>query len=210
MGGKEVIASSPLLIGELTDMVRLSLRAQSLYGRKIANSIKATEPTFNLRCSCPPGQSCSVEVNELSRRQFEVIVTRPAPVLESGDWSAMAELTGKYRRLFEKRATAERIAAFVSKMVGAPLTNGPQEKAEISPTPDIFQVDSAMLERVEKLILGCHMCSPFAEVPLFIVLDRLRNAGSAKVQYILARPPHCLRCKRPMTEHSLVDVEAPV
>lgn len=205
-----MIASPFFLEATPPNMVRLSLRAQSLYGRKIANSIKATEPTFNLRCSCPPGQSCSVDVNELSRRQFEVIVTRPGPVLESGGWSAMADLTGKYRRVFEKRATAERIAAFVSQMVGAPLTNGPQGKAEISPTPEIVLVDSAMLEKVEKLILGCHMCSPFAEVPLFIVLDRWRNAGNAKSQYILERPAHCLRCKRPMTEHSLVDIEAPV
>lgn len=191
-------------------MVRLSVRAQSLYGRKIANSIKATEPTFNLRCSCPPGQSCSVEVNELSRRQFEVIVTRPGPVLESGDWSAMAEPIGKYRRLFEKRATADRIAASVTQMVGAPLTNASQGEAEISPTPEIILVDSGILEKVEKLILGCHMCSPFAEVPLFVVLDHLRNAGSAVVQYILERPVQCLRCKRPMTEHSLVDIEEPV
>jgi hypothetical protein len=122
----------------------------------------------------------------------------------------MAQPTGRYRRLFEKRATAERIAAYVTQMVGAPLTNSSLGKAEISPTPEVVLVDSVMLEKVEKLVLGCYMCSPFAEVPLFIVLDRLRNAGSAKAQYILERSAHCLRCKRPLTEHSLVDIEAPL
>jgi len=189
-------------------MVRLSLRAQSLYGRKIADSLKAKEPTLNLHCSCPPGDSCTVEVNELSRRQFEVVVTRPGKVLESSDWAAMTEAMGKYRRLFEKRASADRIAASVTQIVGAPLTNGSQVHTDTSLKPEIVPVDAAMLQRLEKLILGCHMCSPFAEVPLFVILDRLRDAPTARTQYILERPARCPRCKRQMTEHTLVDMEA--
>jgi hypothetical protein len=102
--------------------MRLSLYAQSLYGKRITNSLRATEPSLNLQCSCPPGKSCSVEVNELSDRRFEVIVTRPGPVVDNEGWVALAsESEARYRQEFEKRATAGRIWDSVAEIIGAPL-----------------------------------------------------------------------------------------
>jgi hypothetical protein len=191
-------------------MVRLSLRAQSLYGRKIANSLKATERSLNMRCSCPPGQSCSVEVNELGRRQFEVVVTRPGPVTDSQDWASVApSAVGRYRRLFDRRTSADRIAASVSKIVGAPLEDRREADSNGSTAPHgIALIDAVLLEKIRSLVIGCHMCSPFAEVPLFVILDQFREATTISTQYVFEQSPSCSRCGRQMTEHTLVDMEA--
>jgi hypothetical protein len=189
-------------------MVRLSLRAQSLYGKKIANSLKATERVLNMHCSCPEGQSCSVEVNELGRRQFEVVVTRPSPVIDSEEWAAVpSPVMGRYRRTFDRRASAERIVASLSKIVAAPLSGAEGDDGMETGLADIAVVDSGLQEKVEGLIIGCHMCSPFADIPLFVVLDNLREASAARTRYVFEGSPSCPRCRRAMTEHTLIDME---
>ena len=137
-------------------MIRLSLRALSLYGKKVTDSIRANEQTLNMHCSCPPGQSCDVEVNELPGRRFEVLVTRPGPVVESYDWMRLApSVIGKYQRLFERRTSAARVRDSVAKIVGAPLVRESGAAVDsLIDTLNIVLVDSFVLEKLEKLIVA--------------------------------------------------------
>ena len=103
-------------------MVILKVNAQSLYGERITRSLKAAVKVLNEHCSCPPEQSCSVEITELPGRRFEAIVTRPGSVAECPGWTAMpAGIKGKYRQLFEKRASEDEVRESLSAIVGAPL-----------------------------------------------------------------------------------------
>lgn len=100
-------------------MVHLSLRALSVYGKKVIGSLKASEPDLNHHCSCPPGESCNVEISELPGRRIEVVVKRPRPVIEDQGWATVTTASGMYRLLFDKRATATRIRDAVTAIVGA-------------------------------------------------------------------------------------------
>lgn len=188
-------------------MIRLTLRALSLYGKKITNSLKASEHSLNVKCSCPPGQSCSVEVNELPGRRFEVIVTRPGTVLEDQGWALMtSRATGKYRRLFDKRTNVGRIRDSVARIVGAPL-NDLHVAADTPDAQDIRLVDTAILQTLEKLIVGCQTCSPFADVPFNDVLDRATRFASSRTYYMLEEDANCPRCRRKVTEETLVELD---
>src|SRR4030095_13661560 len=129
---------------EELSLVRLSLRALSVYGKKVAGSLKASEPALNQHCSCAPGESCSVEITELPGRRFEVVVKRPRPVVAAHGWSTITAVNGMYRLLFDKRASAIRIRDAVSAIVGAAI-----EKPHPVPTDpsledlNIVLVDSA-------------------------------------------------------------------
>lgn len=115
---------------------------------------------------------------------------------------------GRYRRLFDRRATAERIVASLSKIVAAPLSGESEgDEGTESDLADIAVVDSSLQQKVEGLVLGCHMCSPFADIPLFVVLDNLREASAARTRYVFEGSPSCPRCRRAMTEHTLIDME---
>jgi hypothetical protein len=190
-------------------LITLTLRALSLYGKKIVNSLRASEQALSKHCSCPPGQSCAVEINELPGRRFEVIVTRPSPVMERHDWSVLTSRSkGKYHRLFEKRTSMMRIRDAVAKMVGAPLEN-PRVALEPSPDErDIVLVDIASLQKVSKLIVGCQTCSPFAVTPISRILDRFNGAATAHTYYMLEKTARCPRCSRQVTEQTLVEVDA--
>lgn len=190
-------------------MITLTLRALSLYGKKITNSLRASEQALSKHCSCPPGQSCTVEVNELPGRRFEVIVTRPTPVVERHDWNVMtSKLPSKYRRLFTKRASMDRIRDAVAWMIGAPLD---KPQVPLEPPPDqrnIVLVDSNALKKVSKRILGCQICSPFAEIPVSSILAGFHRSSGPDTYYMLEKMPKCPRCSRAVTEGTLVEVKA--
>ena len=190
-------------------MIRLSLRALSLYGKKLTNAIRANEQTLNMHCSCPPGQSCNVEVNELPGRRFEVLVTRPGPVIESYDWVRQApSVVGKYQRLFERRTSAARVRDSLAKIVGAPLVRESGTAVDSSTdTPNIVLVDSFVLEKLERLIVGCQVCSPNAEFPFGRIVSRAMRSTTRKTHYMLERSVNCPRCSREVTQDTGVEVD---
>ena len=109
-------------------MIRFDFRTLSLYGRKVADSLRHAGPEISRHCSCPAGKSCSVEINELPGRRLEVTVSRPDPIAEAHDWTVVnTEFAGVYRRLFEKRARAMPIQEAVVRIVGAPLDQGNEQ-----------------------------------------------------------------------------------
>ena len=190
-------------------MVRLSLRALSVYGKKVAGSLKASEPQLNHHCSCPPGESCSVEVNELPGRRFEVVVRRPRPVTEDHGWSTITAVNGMYRLLFDKRANALRIRDAVAAIVGAAI-----EKPYPKPTSpsledlNIVLVDSATLHKAQRLIGGCRVCSRSADIPFNSILDSITGGDPSNTRYILAEgSAKCPRCRRDVKENSLVEYQ---
>jgi hypothetical protein len=192
-------------------MIRLSVRALSLYGKKVTSAIRASEPALNDHCSCPPGQSCTVEITELPGRRFEAVVTRPRPVTESRDWSAMTIFNGMYRRLFEKRSTAKQIREAVASMVGAPLQDEAIYFSPLSPSTEdlnIILVDAATLRRAQTLSVGCQVCSPFAEIPFDSILDRVTGHDPLSTRYIIVEgSAKCPRCLRQLNENTLVEFE---
>jgi hypothetical protein len=116
-----------------------------------------------------------------------------------------------YRRMFDKRATAQRIRDAVASMVGAPLGDG---KATETPASigreglNIVLVDKETLRQARNLIFGCQSCSPYAEIPFDSILDRVTGRDPAATQYILAEGVmRCPRCMRYMSESTLVEFE---
>lgn len=188
-------------------MVHLSLRALSVYGKKVVGSLKASEPQLNHHCSCPPGESCNVEITELPGRRIEVVVKRPRPVVADHGWATMTAVNGMYRLLFDKRATAVRIREAVATMVGAAI-----EQADPAPTTppledlNIVLVDSATLYRAQRLIGGCRVCSRYADIPFNSILDSITGGDPTNTRYILAEgSAKCPRCNRNVREDSLVE-----
>jgi len=191
-------------------MVQLSLRALSVYGKKVASSLRASEHDLNQHCSCPPGQSCSVEITELPGRRFEVVVTRPRPVEETQEWSTISAVSGIYRRLFDKRATAQRIRDALASIVGATLQTGKAGKQALPQPegPNIVLVDKETLRQARRLIFGCQVCSPYAEIPFDSILDRVTGRDPAMTQYVFGEGGiTCPRCMRHLSESTLVEFE---
>src|SRR5262245_31371840 len=191
-------------------MIRLSLRALSVYGEQVTNALKASEFELNRHCSCPPGESCSVEITELPGRRFEAIVTRPRPVREPQEWAAHISVEGMYRRLFDRRANVTRIREAVADIVGATLEEKEAMAQASAPlTNDAAQavvVDSATILRARQLISGCQMCSPYAEIPFDSILDRVTGHDLAVTQYFLIDgSAKCPRCARDLHVSTLVD-----
>jgi len=190
-------------------LVHLSLRALSVYGKKVVGSLEASKPQLNHHCSCPPGESCNVEITELPGRRIEVVVKRPRPVVADHGWATVTAVTGMYRLLFDKRATAVRIREAIASMVGAAI-----EKSEPAPTNpsledlNIVLVDSATLHKAQRLIGGCRMCSRYADMPFNSILDSITGADPTNTRYILAEgSAKCPRCRRNVRENSLVEYQ---
>jgi hypothetical protein len=190
-------------------LVNLSLRALSVYGKKVISSLKASEPQLNHHCSCPPGESCNVEITELPGRRIEVVVKRPRPVVADHGWATMTTMNGMYRLLFDKRATADRIRDAVTAIVGAAI-----EKTDPTPTTpsledlNIVLVDSATLYKAQRLIGGCRMCSRFADIPFNSILDSITGGDPTNTRYVLAEgSAKCPRCRRNVRENSLVEYQ---
>jgi len=181
----------------------------SVYGKKVAGSLKASEPELNQHCSCPPDEACSVDITELPGRRFEVVVKRPRPVTADRGWSTITAVNGMYRLLFDKRATAMRIRDAITSMVGAAI-----EKPHPMPTTpsledlNIVLVDSATLHKAQRLIGGCRVCSRYADVPFNSILDSITGGDPTNTRYILAEgSAKCPRCRRNVRENSLVEYQ---
>jgi hypothetical protein len=189
-------------------MVRLSLHALSVYGKKVTSALRASHVIFNEICSCPPGESCTVDITELPGRRFEALVVRPRSVSNAKDWEPAATSSGSYRQLFDKRATAQRIRDAVAAMVGAPL----HEQAPTVPDDlNIVLVDTGILRRARKHISGCERCSPCAEIPFESLLDQVTGYDPSVTQYILVDgSATCPRCLRQLRETTLVEIQPQV
>ena len=188
-------------------MIRLSFRALSDYGNRVIEVLRKSGP--ELQCTCRPDESCLVEISELPGRRFEVIVKMPRPVRESLDWTTCAAVSGMYRRLFDNRASAERIHEAVAAMVGAAM----QDKGPATPLPEdlnIVLVDTSMLYKAQDLVAGCDHCTRYAEIPFKCLLDSVTDGDPTVTQYILAEgSARCPRCQRSLTENTLVEFEPP-
>ena len=190
-------------------MVRISLRALSVYGKKVASTIRASEPDLNQHCSCPPGESCSVEITELPGRRFEAVVIRPRPVADTQEWATISAVSGIYRRLFDKRATAQRIRDALATIVGAALDEGTSDQASASSgVLDLVLVDRETLVQARKLVFGCQACSPYAGIPFDSILDRVTGRDPAVTQYVFGEGTiKCPRCMTHLSESTLVEFE---
>jgi hypothetical protein len=188
-------------------VIRLSFRAVTEYGNHVIEALRKSGP--ELRCDCRQDEVCLVEVSELPGRRFEAIVTMPRPVMEPKDWTVCAAVTGMYRRLFDNRATAERIHEEVAAMVGAAM----QEERARTPLPEdlnIVLVDSSMLDKAQHLIVGCENCTRVAEIPFKCILDSLTDGDPTVTQYILVEgSTRCPRCGRSLNEDTLVEFQPP-
>ena len=196
-------------------MIRLNVNALSTTGQTLTESLKESEADMNRHCSCPPGESCSVEIVELPGKRFEAIVIRPGPVTESQEWTAHAAVSGMYRRLFDASETAARIRDALIRIVGASLvrTDTRQGGSADSSSEDLNMVlvDTVSLRRAQNLIIGCQVCSPFyAAIPFDSILDRVMGRDPSRTRYVLAEgSAKCPRCRRHLTESTLVEFDPP-
>jgi hypothetical protein len=190
-------------------MVRLQLNMVSIYGRRVSEFLRSNQSELNRQCSCPPGEFCTVEVNELAGRRFHAIVHRPRPiVVEKQGWRPIATIVGMYRTLFEKRTSARRIVEEVAAIVAAPIEAKSAVPAVPSEDLTFLVVDVATLSKAVAVVYGCQMCSPFAENPFARVLDRMTGNTAGTTQYILATgSAKCPRCSRALESHTLVEDE---
>jgi len=132
----------------------------------------------------------------------------PRPVLEPRDWTVYAAVAGMYSRLFDNRATAERIHEAVAAMVGGAMM---ENRQTMSPEDlNIVLVDASMLHQAQRLIVGCETCTRYAEIPFKCILDSVTNGDPTVTQYILAEGAAlCSRCGRTLNEDTLVEFEPP-
>jgi hypothetical protein len=192
--------------------VRLTITTVSLYGEKMTRPIKAAEPELNSCCSCPPGESCRVQINELPNRCFEVFVIRPRPLAGPTAWTAMPAVQGMYRMAFEKRATAERIREAIAEIIAAPLAADKDSGVGPSVPPTevhVMFVSLQTLHEIRKLIAGCQACSPRAETPFESILHRVSGHDSAVTHYILMGPVRCPRCLGRVITSTLIESKPP-
>lgn len=191
-------------------MVLLKLDAFSLYGKKVADALRASESALNEQCRCGPGESCSVEIAELPGRRFEAVVVRPRPVVETHGWASNTSVSGMYRLLFERRADAKRIRDALVTMVGAPADEDENDGVPAT-EPDVLNVvvvDSDTLKKARTLIAGCEACSPYAAIPLDSILDRVTGKDPSSTRYVVAEgSARCPRCRRSIGEDTLVEFE---
>ena len=188
-------------------MIRLSFRSLTDYGNHVMEALRKSG--LELRCGCRPNESCLVEISELPGRRFEAIVTMPRPVREPLDWTVYTAVAGMYRRLFDNRATAERIHDAIAAMVGGPML----EARPATPAPEdlnIVLVDTWMLSKARRLIVGCDGCTRYAEIPFKCILDSVTDGDPTVTQYVVFEgSAQCPRCGRNLNEDTLVEFQPP-
>jgi hypothetical protein len=187
-------------------VIQLSFKALTEHGNHVIEALRKTGPKL---CSkCRPHESCLVEISELPGRRFEAIVTMPRPVLEPQDWTVYHAVAGMYRRLFDNRATADRIHEAVAAMVGGPMM---ENRQTMSPEDlNIVLIDASMLHQAQRLIVGCETCTRYAEIPFKCILDSVTDGDPTVTQYILIEGAAlCPRCGRTLNEDTLVEFEPP-
>jgi len=70
----------------------------------------------------------------------------------------------------------------------------------------IVLVEGATLRKAERMVLSCEACNPHeAEIPFDWVLDRVTGCDPKTTDYVLAEAAKCPRCKRQVTEKTLIE-----
>jgi len=76
------------------------------------------------------------------------------------------------------------------------------------PTPEqqkVDLIDTATLQRAQRMIAGCEACSEEAELPFENILDRLTGSDPSVTDYVLEVHARCLQCGASITEKTLVE-----
>ena len=107
-------------------MIEFRLKALSAQGKRIVKSLR--DSGLESRCDCGPDEKCLIEITEMPDQRIDVIVTRPGPVAEPGDWKSYTVVEGMYGRRFDKRTPAERICESIEELLDSPpIENGKDE-----------------------------------------------------------------------------------
>jgi hypothetical protein len=72
---------------------------------------------------------------------------------------------------------------------------------------NIVLVDEGLVAQAEDFIDGCEACCDSAELTFDYVFDALTGADPTNTEYLLSRPAKCPRCRRAVTEKTLVLTE---
>jgi hypothetical protein len=75
---------------------------------------------------------------------------------------------------------------------------GPEEQ-------NVVLIDSATLQKTQRMIAGCEACSKTAEIPFDNILDRVTGSDLSVTDYILEVPAKCLHSGAEINEKTLVD-----
>ena len=71
---------------------------------------------------------------------------------------------------------------------------------------DVILVDEGLLAEAACWISGCQRCTKGAEMTFDYILDAVTDSDDPSTEYVMCRPVHCPRCKREVTEKTLVVV----
>jgi hypothetical protein len=76
------------------------------------------------------------------------------------------------------------------------------------PTPEqqnVVLIDTATLQKAQRMIAGCEASTEYAEMQFENILDRLTGSDPSVTDYVLEVPTRCLQCGGKITEKTLVD-----
>jgi hypothetical protein len=88
-------------------------------------------------------------------------------------------------------------------------------EATAAPMPDltpcsddvnVVLINEQLLCEVQTFISGCERCSATAQMTLDYILDAVTGHDPSVTEYVMCRPATCSRCKREVTEKTLVAV----
>ncbi len=69
---------------------------------------------------------------------------------------------------------------------------------------DVVLVDEPVLREAQGFVAGCGDCIPSAEMTFDYILDEVTGCDPTSTEYVLCHPAKCPRCKREITEKTLV------
>ena len=65
--------------------------------------------------------------------------------------------------------------------------------------------EDADIRKAEKMIVGCDVCSEYAEIPFDNILDRVTGCDPSVTDYLMEKPATCPRCYRDIREKTLIE-----
>jgi hypothetical protein len=68
----------------------------------------------------------------------------------------------------------------------------------------VVAIDSATVQRAQRMVTGCEACTDDAELPFQNILDRLTGCDPTTTVYFLEPPTRCLWCGARLTKKTLV------
>lgn len=146
-------------------MIVLNLHPKTAWGRKVAASLESARNRLERDCSCP-GDVCLVTLRELEGNRYDVVVTRPRPVLDRDDWKPVASPYGRYRKVFEKDSARE-ICGSVGRLLRAPLVDLVEPSGSAIEWHPSYSVGVRQLDEQHQVILA--------------LINRLASAGRLDV-----------------------------